>query len=49
MLTVGIDLASQPDRTAACVIEWRDGRARVVELLEAVDDDLIVSLIRRAD
>ena len=49
MITAGIDLASQADRTAACVIEWRDGRAGVVELREGVDDDLIVSLVRRSD
>ena len=49
MITAGIDLGSQPDRTAACVIEWRDGRAHVVELCGGVDDDLIVSLIRRSD
>lgn len=48
MITAGIDLASQPERTAACVIEWRDGRAGVVELPQGVDDDLIRSLIRRS-
>ena len=49
MITAGIDLASQPDRTAACVIDWSDDRARVVELRGGVDDDLIASLIRRSD
>ena len=49
MITAGIDLASRPDRTAACVIEWRDGRAGVVELRDGVDDDLIASLVRRSD
>ena len=49
MITAGIDLASQPDRTAACVVDWSDGRAQVVELRGDVDDDLITSLIRRSD
>ena len=49
MITAGIDLASQPDRTAACVIDWRDHGAHVVELRQGVDDDLIVALIRRSD
>lgn len=48
MITAGIDLASQADHTAVCVIEWRDGRARAVELREGVDDDLITSLVRRS-
>lgn len=30
--TLGIDLASQPKNTAACEIEWEDGRGRVVSL-----------------
>ena len=49
MITAGIDLASQPDRTAACVIDWSDGRARVVELDGGIDDDRIVALIRSSD
>jgi predicted nuclease with RNAse H fold len=50
MITAGIDLASQPDRTAACMIEWGAGRGGVVQLLPSgVDDDQIGALIREAD
>lgn len=49
MITAGIDLASQPERMAACVIEWRDGGARIVELRGGVDDELIASLVRGSD
>ena len=49
MITAGIDLASQPDPTAACVIEWSGGRARVVELRGGVDDDRFASLIQLSD
>ena len=49
MITAGIDLASQPDRTVACAIEWSGGRARVVELRGGVDDDRFAPLIRLSD
>lgn len=37
MRTFGIDLASQSDGTAVCLIEWRDHEAAVVELARGVD------------
>lgn len=37
MRTLGIDLASQPDNTALCLIEWADGRASVIELAKGAD------------
>lgn len=37
MRTFGIDLASQPDNTAMCLIEWRDADAAVVELARGSD------------
>lgn len=50
MITTGIDLASQPERTAACVIEWRDGRGIVVELRSrGVDDGQIRALISTSE
>ena len=50
MITAGIDLASQPERTAACVIDWGEGRARVVELsARDVGDDHIAALFRTSD
>ena len=35
MKTVGIDFSTESGNTAACVIEWGEGRARI-ERLEAV-------------
>lgn len=50
MITTGIDLASQPDRTAACVIDWREGHGIVVELQSrGVDDRQITALISSSD
>lgn len=37
--TLGIDLASQPENTALCWIEWKLGRGRVAGLLKGVDED----------
>jgi predicted nuclease with RNAse H fold len=47
--TLGIDLASQPDRTAACLLAWSDRRAAVERLETGVDDDRIVALAARAE
>jgi predicted nuclease with RNAse H fold len=41
---LGIDLASDPKRTAACVLDWRDGAGRVVALHQPVTDELAVEL-----
>ena len=49
MITLGIDLASQPRSTAACAIEWRAGRARVLEVACDQDDDALVERIAGAD
>jgi hypothetical protein len=43
--TAGVDLASQVDNTAACVIDWSQRPAPVVELHERLDDDGIVRLV----
>lgn len=48
MLTLGVDLASDPRHTAACLLEWRPGRACLVELAVGVDDERILSLHARA-
>ena len=50
MITAGVDLASQPVRTAACEIRWSEGWAEVRELAAGgVDDDAILRLLGRAD
>ena len=42
-LTIGIDLASQPEKTAVCILRWSLGRPRVVALCRgrAVDGTLL--------
>lgn len=49
MITLGVDLASQPERTAACALEWANGRARVLDIACGQDDDALLARIRGAD
>jgi predicted nuclease with RNAse H fold len=49
MLTVGIDLAARPERTAVARIVWQAGRAAVTELRLGADDDALVEAISGAD
>jgi len=49
MITAGVDLSSQPANTAACVVDWSDGRATVAELVLDVDDGVITGLAGRVD
>lgn len=44
MKTLGVDFATEPSKTAGCVIEWADGRARVVHLEAGLDDEAIIAL-----
>jgi predicted nuclease with RNAse H fold len=44
--TLGIDLAADPTRTAAAVIEWRGGQARLVHLSLGITDETVVELFR---
>lgn len=37
--TLGLDLASQPENTGLCVIEWAPGHAHVLALWRGTDDD----------
>jgi predicted nuclease with RNAse H fold len=46
MRVLGIDLASDPKRTAACLLDWRDGSGALVELCDSLDDDQAVELER---
>lgn len=48
MLTAGIDLGAEPDRTARAVVLWRDEAAEVIEAAVGVDDGEIVDTVRRA-
>lgn len=49
MITLGIDLASRPERTAACAIEWTHGRARVMDVACGQDDAALLERIAAAD
>ncbi|MBC7365748.1 MAG: DUF429 domain-containing protein [Undibacterium sp.] len=50
MITLGIDLSSQPDDTAACMIDWHnDGRAIARSATLHCDDATLDDLIRKAD
>jgi len=49
VITLGVDLASLPARTAACAIEWTAGRARVVDVACGQDDDALRKRIAGAD
>ena len=49
MVTLGVDLASQPKRTATCLIHWDDTSAHVEELSMAATDSYLHELFGRAD
>jgi predicted nuclease with RNAse H fold len=49
MLTLGVDLAAATKKTAAAVVEWNNGTARLAHLALGVDDDEIVRLFGAAD
>jgi predicted nuclease with RNAse H fold len=48
VLTVGVDLAAEPERTAVAGIEWCAGRARVCALVRGADDDAVVDAVARS-
>jgi predicted nuclease with RNAse H fold len=47
--TVGVDLAVQATHTAVAVVEWRAGRAQLVDVEIPADDDVVLQLSARAD
>jgi len=49
VITLGIDLASRPERTAVCAIEWTPTRARVVDVACDQDDAALLERIVGAD
>jgi predicted nuclease with RNAse H fold len=48
MRTLGIDLASDPQRTGVCALEWASGRARVAALRIGADDGALIEEHGRA-
>jgi predicted nuclease with RNAse H fold len=49
MRALGIDLASQPKSTGACLVEWRDGRAAAQVVPGPLDDALLAGRASGAD
>ncbi len=49
MLTLGIDLASQPSNTAACLVRWSPGRAVVERAQAGLDDASLLALAAESD
>jgi predicted nuclease with RNAse H fold len=49
MLTVGVDLAAEPTKTALAWIEWSSGTASVRHIRIGADDVQIIEAITRAD
>ena len=49
MLTVGVDLAAEPARTALAFIAWNDGKAVITKLVRGADDDVILAALANAD
>lgn len=48
-VTLGIDISSQPDGTAACAITWESGRAVAATPRLACNDEKLTELIADAD
>lgn len=49
MLTVGVDLAAEPSRTALALIGWDDETAVVTTLMRGASDDVILAALADAD
>jgi predicted nuclease with RNAse H fold len=49
MLTVGVDLAAEPETTAIACLDWSRGRASLRDLVLGAGDDQIVEAIKQAD
>ena len=47
MVTLGVDLASQPKKTGICLIRWDDGSAHVESLCKGASDDDLLELFER--
>lgn len=48
MLIAGVDLAAEPKGTALAIIDWLDGRAKLVQLTLGASDEDIVNATRPA-
>jgi Protein of unknown function (DUF429) len=48
VLTVGVDLAAEPERTAVARIAWSRGRAVIEDVIWGAGDDLVLDAVGRA-
>ena len=48
MITAGIDLAAQPERTAVAIIKWGAGRAVIENVACRADDEDILQIVKLA-
>jgi predicted nuclease with RNAse H fold len=48
VITAGVDLAAQPERTAAATIRWGTGRALVEDIATRAEDEAILRVVKRA-
>lgn len=48
MITAGVDLAAQPERTAIAIIRWTDSRAVLEDVACSAGDDAILQVVQRA-
>jgi predicted nuclease with RNAse H fold len=49
MVTLGVDFAAQPDKTAACIVRWQNGKADASVPELGVDDERLIMLAADAD
>ena len=49
MITAGVDLAAQPERTAVATIKWTVGHAVIDDVARPADDQVILQAVERAD
>jgi hypothetical protein len=49
MRTLGVDLSADPRKTAACLVEWENGSARVHRPVLGLDDDALLSRLLGPD
>jgi len=49
VITAGVDLAAQPERTAVATIKWAAGRAVIEDVARPADDKVILQAVERAD
>jgi predicted nuclease with RNAse H fold len=49
VLTVGVDLAAEPVRTALATVAWNSGTAVITQLIRGADDEVILAALADAD